>query len=252
MVGFIDLPAELRNKIYENRVLYRTKAGKRKMVSVTGFRVRHQQLMSLILADKQIGSEMLPVFFGGNLLHLVDRRTRCPGRPNIFFADGDTLEENDRRIVLCYSVPDCVQCPDDIAHRLLGGRKIELPPLKWRHMFKHVKLTLHAPGRVLRPFPAVFRPYPNPKRHSTEDRDMWYHQNMDWLFPIRELTALGFGQLHFLNIEVQPEEMHPTFYELETLETWVKEKINGMQIDAMEIKLSIKSRGRRPYTFLRL
>jgi hypothetical protein len=81
---------------------------------------------------------------------------------------------------------------------------------------------------------------------------MWCHQNVDWLFPVRELTALGFGQLHFLDIEVQPKEMHPTFYELETLETWVKEKIKGMQINAMEIKVSIKSRGRCSYTFLRL
>lgn len=251
MAGFLNLPAELRNKIYENSVLHREKAGKRTQLSITDFRARHQEIMSLMLADKQIGGEILPMFFGDNVLHLGDRRSKCPNKPTVFFADGDTLEQGDRRILVHYSTPECTLCPNDITHRVLGGRKIELPPLKWRHLFKHVKLNLHAPRRQ-RLLLAVFRAYAKPDRHATEDRHMWYHQDVDWLYPVHKLTALRFDKLYYLDIEVQPEELHPTSYEIETLETWLKEKINGMQIDAMEIRVSLKCRRRRAQTFLRL
>jgi len=232
MAGFRNLPAELRNKIYENRVLFRNGIGEREKLSVTDFRVRHQQLIPLILADKQIGNEILPVFFGENTLHLVDKRSRCQRELLNCFADGNIPEQNDRRDIVHYSIMECGQC---LGYLSRHGRVIELPPHKWRHMFNHVKLTLLAPERKYS-LASVFHSHSDPHRYSTEDCHMWHHQNVDWLYPVRELKVLGFNKLHLLEIEIKPKETHPTSDQLKTLETWVKEKIIGMQIDAMEIR----------------
>lgn len=251
LTGFLNLPAELRNNIYEKRVLSRSKAGKRMKLSVTDFRVRHRQLMSLILANKQIANEMLPILFGDNLLHLVDRRSRCSERPTSIFADGSSLEDNDRRIMVHYSASECPCCPNDCAHHALGGRKIELPPHKWRHMFKSVKLKLRAPERP-RTLAQVFRPEMDPLLRPPEDRHMWCHADADWLLSLRELKAFGFSNLHFLEIEVRPNEFRPTYDELRTLKVWLEEKIKRMKIDAMEVKVSLKSVGRSERTLVHL
>ena len=75
--GFEALPAEMGNRIYGYRVLFREDNGEHKALTVAEFRLWYQLLLLLLLTSPQITREMKAVILGGNTLHLKG----SPGPP---------------------------------------------------------------------------------------------------------------------------------------------------------------------------
>ena len=164
-LSFLDLPAEARNWIYDARLRIVTKSGKRKALTVDEFRLRLQMLQPLLLANKQIMLEATPLFLGTNTLHLKaegfdQERLQCGSRP---------------RILISY------------ATKYVWGHKycyrMEVPPLRTRHLFKHLAIMLYGPA-------------------VSAGRTAFMQEDQEWLYPIRELKAMKFMNLHSLSIEV--------------------------------------------------
>ena len=224
-IGFLDLPAEMRNHVFNNRVLFRTKDGERKELSVAEFGLRHQMLMPLMLVNAQIKNETVPMLLGDNLLHLI-------GSPFVYHP---RQQSHDKRVMLDYSTLDrkctSVHNPDD--H--IWGAKMELPPRKFRPLFKHVKITLHAPPKAgsseilyCRKAPVVAR--------------IWANEELDWLYPIRELKDLGFGSLQSLEVEIlQPNYYYAGMDGPAEFKKWTEDAIEGMHLDVEEMIIKFEN-----------
>ena len=145
--GFLDLPTEVRNMIYELRVLLRGESGERRLLTVNEFEEQYTELLPLTLSSTQIRRDMLPMFFGDNLLHLI-------GSPIEYHL---LRSSHGRKTMLLYStlrepkIPRRLTLRQTILELLYGPKKciwhgqMELPPPKWRHLSKHIRVTLHAP-----------------------------------------------------------------------------------------------------------
>lgn len=212
-LGISNMPPEIRNEIYRCRLLFSTSGGKRKLLTVHDFAMRYRVLLPFISASEQLKHEMRQMFFGNNLLHLN-------GTPF-----GQFRFANSSPSTLQYSMLDTAQDQ-------YWGASMELPPRKWRHLFKFVKITLHAPPLDL---PEPFNLVP---RFS---QCIWAADELDWLFPLREIHRLGFGQLEMLEIEV----LFPRYEQFSIHKTlpfgrWTREAIQRMHLNILEKKLSFE------------
>lgn len=69
---FLDLPAELRNKIYKLIV-----TPTHRFYSLKGYRIRYTMLLPLIVCNAHIANELLPMFFAEKAIHL-ESHTKDP------------------------------------------------------------------------------------------------------------------------------------------------------------------------------
>jgi len=192
---------------------------------VAEIRVRYQMVIPLTQVDAEIKDEIVPMLLGDNLLHLIGSQ----------FDYQHCQEPHDKRVMLHYSKLDhkCTfaQNPDDY----IWSSRMELPPRKWRHLFKHVKLTLHAPPKA-ESSQSVYG-----RKAQIGDR-VWAIKELDWLYPIRELKALGFGSLQSLEVEI----LQPNYYYVgidgpQEFKKWTEDAIEGMHLDAVEMTVKFEN-----------
>jgi hypothetical protein len=182
-----------------------------------------------MLIDKQIKDEMNPILLGDNLLHLIGSEFHYHLRQ----------ESHGKRIMHQYFMPAYKCRFINEPEGFWWGCEMELPPRKWRQLFKYVKLTLHAPpDHVL--LRAVYG------RKAGIEYRVWTNKELDWLYPARELKTLGFGTLQFLQVEI----LHPNYRwnngsyvgpdGPEAFIQWTEDAISGMSIDAIEKKIQFE------------
>ena len=188
-----------------------TKNGERKVLSMDEFRLRFHMLPRFLFQNAQIISEATPIFAGANTVHLKGRR--------FGLADDTRQFSSMNRIYLKYAIKH-PNPPKGIVRQYEYNYHLELPPAAVRPLLKRVNVTLYAPHwfdfteRIL-------------GRAIAEDEPIWAAEDVDWMYPIREMTRLGFTKFERLSTKVVYQDYANAKMEKE-FRAWVKEKINDV------------------------
>ena len=205
--SFLDLPTEVRNMIYVARLQLASKNPRRHGYTIKEFLLRYAIVRSLFLANKQILSEALPVFFGNNVLTL---KTEMRGTYQTNNGNNGGREFVDWPWKL-----DSNGTPDQLSDRF----RVELPPSRLRHLFKLVSMVVLAPTDWQ---------YQHFHRLEMTAKDkFWKTDNVDWLYLLRNLRALGFSRLERLTINVVHWGYKNTAA-TDAFKVWTEERLRGM------------------------
>jgi hypothetical protein len=218
---FLELPAELRNNIYHDWLTNLDKHGERKVLSVDEYMFRFQMLPSILLNNEQILAEATPIFSGTNVIHLQ-------GRP---FGPTQEKQHPRYKAFIKYTVKHrkFLPCsPDESEHNY----ELELPPIAVRPLLKRINITLYAP---------YWREFTDgaPRREVTRDEKIWEAGDIDWLYALREMKALGFTKVDYLAVRIVHHPWQYGSVEREKeFKIWTEAQIRAM-VDAKDLRIQI-------------
>lgn len=218
--SFDALPTELHNKIYNEskQFHYRDSGGRRWPLTVQEFELRYKTLLPILNASPQVGRTLKPIVLGDTKLHL-----RAVRNPDVRFFGQPAIQ---RKTVILYSHIHLQRALQNGVERH-HYYEIDLPPLKQSRYFKHIKITLRA---LMDSQSALERLV---ERRLLSAEKSWNVAEVDWLYPVRELKTLGFGELEELEIEVKyyPDAEHNGGAVLE-MRRWTESAVHATQIAA--------------------
>lgn len=221
----LSLPPEIRNHIWT--LLLARKDSQCKTFSLDCRRapLYCYTLLRAACLNHQLYNEMVPIFFGSNRFSFAT-----------FSAFSSPTDSGSYRTTWL-AQPNTIQyghfiSPCDKKDAAFG---LQLSPFRLRQYFKILHLDLIVPGS-------------HNLRDEARIKGNYQSPDVDWLLPVRELKALGFGRLETFEIEISytsdlrfsynRDAPIREFDELEEeLKAWVTAKIEGMGVDAAKMKL---------------
>jgi hypothetical protein len=218
---FLELPPELRNQIYHDWLTILDKQGERKVLSIDEYMFRFQILPSILLNNKQILSEATPIFASTNVIHLQ-------GRP---FGPTQENQHPRYKAFIKYTVKHRKFLPcsrDESEHNY----ELELPPVAVRPLLKRINITLYAP---------YWREFTDGalRREVTKDEKIWEAEDVDWLYPTREMKALGFTRVEHLAVKIVHDLwQHGSVERTNEFKAWTREQIRSM-VDAKDLRIQV-------------
>lgn len=217
----LDLPPELRNMVYFYWLTMFGNDGARRVLSIEQFMIRYQSLPSVLLGNKQLISEAQPVFAGTNIVQLRGREFR---------EQEKTTHRNQHYLnYLCKHHQNPVTTLNDEYNC-----QLELPPSRIRPFLKRIKIVLYAPTESMLRHEAFMG------RLIKQGEKVWEAEDIDWLYPLREIRSLGFTRLLFLAIDI----IHPRYGTSERrieFREWTQEKIEGL-VEAGQLVVTFQQR----------
>ncbi|KAK5690939.1 hypothetical protein LTR17_025827 [Elasticomyces elasticus] len=243
----LELPPELRNRIFELAVMVVTEDGDLSTLDTKQYQLESVKLR-IALTNKQLHDEILPMFYAMHRFRFTARHFTSDDeriQPSMLLLGPESRAkvENSTKPVpesslICFGVFD----------RLLSrwseskeGDVIELPTFSLRKLLKRTELILlgpEAPSSISNTiFRGVFSSQP-PK---------YTHPKRDWLYPLRNLRELGFSKLSELSIVIR----YPRYIEVENypeneqeimqrFKKWVGEQTDIMELDRVAESVSIR------------
>ncbi|KAK4896462.1 hypothetical protein LTR27_005677 [Elasticomyces elasticus] len=238
----LELPSELRNRIFELLVILFNGWGNTTTVDVRRYQ-RITPRLRIAQVNRQLRSEVLPVFYGMNLFRFVSTRFLCIENSLPTEGGGRMLGPRSRTMVkrvttivpesslVCFGFtePNPEKGASRVEDRRLGNF-IELPTFSLRKLIKRVELVLEVPddcenAEMLHREKGAKPRYTQPQR--------------DWLYPLRNMHVLGFGKLtalkvvinHGKDIEIASTPRLNRDGDKERLEEWVNGQIAAMSLE---------------------
>ena len=223
LIGFFDLPAELRNIISGHLTRMRDTAGDREPLVVHDFAPSIPQPHPSNLRRRADQAPTPPFFFSDNLLH--------PTEEPASISPIASLEEVYRYCKLNIPRDHCFQGEAD--YEKWWKAQLTLPPPKWRRLVKRLRITPRAPP--LDSFLHLMEPCQPIPRFMTAT-SVWDEQELDWLRPLSRLQNLGFRKSVVLEMKI----FHPHYGDgqMAAFFSWTREIIAGMPIDAREKRIA--------------
>lgn len=181
---------------------------------------RYQNLPAVLSRNDQLVSEAQAIFAGANIIQLRGSK-----------YSGADKTENDPRIFFEYVRKYGKRLGRESEYNEYNF-KIELPTASVRPFLKRVKIVLQHIKITLRaPMESQIRLEDLVERELLSTEKPWNMAEVDWLYPVRELKMLGFGELEELEIEVKyyPDPDHRGEGVLE-MKKWTESAVSTTEI----------------------
>ncbi|KAK5117100.1 hypothetical protein LTR85_009031 [Meristemomyces frigidus] len=216
----LDLPGEIRNLIFQILTTITNRQGKPVLLDGAKFRLYSQMVnINATLASREMRHDYLTILYSGK--EVAEQGYRDWARMPLVLYGKFMLHHDPSQRVSSYNTPGRA-----------GIFTMHLPPLKVCSMMKRLQLVLTVPGAG-----GKF------DRASEGDKAFYYDGHVEWLYPVRELKALGFHGLDTLEITVRfcnridrrvtanGDLIDPR----PRLEAWIMQQADGIVIDAKEV-----------------
>ncbi|KAK4543839.1 hypothetical protein LTR36_004872 [Oleoguttula mirabilis] len=193
--GLMDLPAELRNQVFKQVTATRNRQGTQIILDTVKYPMYSKVvgINAATMANKQMSHECRAIAYGQNIFQFttfcaivgpskfVQDPTMGPHATAAVHYGGFELSTNPKL------PPTFYNCPG--RHSIFG---IRLPPLSVCRLIKRLQLVITVHGSS-----------GNLDIESDGDKGTYYDGHTDWLYQLRELSALGFVQLETLLVKTR-------------------------------------------------